>query len=84
MHLSIGSLAKVGPFLGQVETLDETNIKDIFHHSRSNETMQIVLESIIFFGRIFFIFFYVSRIYKVLTFFSSDVGETVIGGPLPL
>ncbi len=44
---SLRTFAKVGPFLGPDETSDETNTKNIFHYSGSNETMQKVLASIV-------------------------------------
>ena len=44
---SLGKFEEAGLFLGQDETLDETNTKNIFHNSGSNETMQKVLASIV-------------------------------------
>ena len=39
--LSLGTFGKVGPFFGQDEILDDTNTKNIFKNSGSNETMQV-------------------------------------------
>ena len=44
---SLRTFAKVGPFLGPDETSDETNTKNIFHYSGSNETMQNALAPVV-------------------------------------
>ena len=46
----MGTFEKVEPFLGQDGTSDEINTKNIFRYSGSNETMQNILGSIVFFA----------------------------------
>ena len=72
---------EVGPFSAPDGTSDETDTKNTFRYSGSNETMQNVLGSIVFFWRIFEIFFTFreSRKFELLCF-SSNLGETCYGG----
>ena len=46
-NFSLRRFGKVGPFLGQGETSDETNTINKFHNYGSNETMQKVLVLIV-------------------------------------
>ena len=73
--------AEVEPFLGRDGTSDETNTKNIFRYSGSNETMQNVLGSIVFFCGFFESFLRFKKLeHFELLFFSSDLGEICYGG----